>query len=591
LEFKHEFAQMTKTLGASHDNTRWLRKKVLDVLQAQRVQLSSPRHLEQREGIPPAPRRALEDTINLLRQTSDNLLKALEDEVEHFKHSEENEDRFLVVVFGEVKAGKSALANHMAGLEFDLPPEQRGECFVEEKIVQRLLEKPTECTKDLQGFRLPGLLWIDCPGVLSGTAANTALARRLVVRADFILLATSSDAPFRKSEIKELVGMIRDSGNQELEGCMVVTKSDFMKPDEDDLPVLFPKSDADRQKQIQWGREQLASTGMEEVLSNVDPLTVSAYIARHQLGRNWLTGAPLHCPPSNWRTGYDASGIPELCRFMAKLVREHGLRLKRLWPQKRCQAIRYKLQSESAQALQRLQHLLEEIGKQRQQLNEASQRAADDAAEFAAARVSPCLNRCRIHQLDRFDRSGALKMLQRQLLGAVEHAVGKEAGKVLNRTFRGLDSAVQGFVTDTEFNLDVRKKTQKTIYKTTTRPRAVGQAVGGTGGTFGGGMLGTLLLGPGLGTILGSLVGGCLGGIAGGEIVPLLWVEEQTAEVVVGTNAADIIRQTEQAMRDQATCAVNNAFRQLEGTIFVPLEEEIGKLEAQVKGWPLALEG
>ena len=74
------------------------------------------------------------------------MLEDLEAEVEHFKHSEENEDRFLVVVFGEVKAGKSAFANHLAGLEFNLTPEQRGQCFVGDKTVDRLEEKRTECT-------------------------------------------------------------------------------------------------------------------------------------------------------------------------------------------------------------------------------------------------------------------------------------------------------------------------------------------------------------------------------------------------------------------------------------------------------------
>ena len=211
---------------------RGSRDSVLHALHEQRDRLRSPRSVVPRPGIPADLRRAVDDTIHRLRQARENMLEDLEAEVEHFKHSEENEDRFLVVVFGEVKAGKSALANHLAGLEFNLTPEQRGQCFVGDKTVDRLEEKPTECTRNYQGFRLRGLLWIDCPGVLSATFSNADLARRLVARADFIILVTSSDAPFKESEVRELLRLIQDSGNQGLEGCLIVSKSDVFEKDE-----------------------------------------------------------------------------------------------------------------------------------------------------------------------------------------------------------------------------------------------------------------------------------------------------------------------------------------------------------------------
>ena len=133
----------------------------------------------------------------------------------------------------------------------------------------------------------------------------------------------------------------------------------------------------------------------------------------------------------------------------------------------------------------------------------------------------------------------------------------KEAGGVIDRTFAGLDAAVQEFVEETQFNLaELRQKRQRKTYKTTTRSRAIGKGLGEAVSTASGGFLGTLLL-PGIGTFIGLLVGGWLGQKAGGVIAPLVWVEEETAEVVVGTNAADIIRQGQQMMRDQAILQVH----------------------------------
>ena len=100
--------------------------------------------------------------------------------------------------------------------------------------------------------------------------------------------------------------------------------------------------------------------------------------------------------------------------------------------------------------------------------------------------------------------------------------------------------------------------------------------------------MGTLLL-PGIGTFIGLLVGGWLGQKAGGVIAPLVWVEEETAEVVVGTNAADIIRQGQQMMRDQAISqSSRSSVSQTRPSR--PLVEEIEQLKTQVKEWPLTLE-
>ena len=83
-----------------------------------------------------------------------------------------------------------------------------------------------------------------------------------MARADFIILVTSSDAPFKESEVRELLRLIQDSGNQGLEGCLIVSKSDVFEKDENPetgelIRCVVPKSGTDRQRQIEWGHEPL----------------------------------------------------------------------------------------------------------------------------------------------------------------------------------------------------------------------------------------------------------------------------------------------------------------------------------------------
>ena len=71
----------------------------------------------------------------------------------------------------------------------------------------------------------------------------------------------------------------------------------------------------------------------------------------------------------------------------------------------------------------------------------------------------------------------------------------------------------------------------------------------------------------------------------------MIWEEKRTVEVPAGTNADDVIRETEQAIRRQAEEAVAEVFHRLDETIFEPLDQELGRLEAEIREWPLALNG
>jgi len=125
-----EFARLAESRATGEDARRW-RDAIRQTIAAQQKRLHVVPKVAALPGIPPELEKAVNDTLRYLHEDNSRLLEKLQAVVEDFEHAEENEDRFVVLVFGRVKAGKSALANHMAGLEFGLPPESCGECFVE----------------------------------------------------------------------------------------------------------------------------------------------------------------------------------------------------------------------------------------------------------------------------------------------------------------------------------------------------------------------------------------------------------------------------------------------------------------------------
>ena len=461
---------------------------------------------------------------------------------------------------------------------------------VEHKKVPRLEEAPTECTHAYQGFRLPGLLWIDCPGVGSTTFANGELARRLVARADFILFVTSSDAPLCASELREMHGLIRESGNQALEGLFIITKSDKneLDPDpetEEIIKRVVPKSVEEQRKQACWVCEQIKEGGLTEHLQERALLTISVYVARDRLGLDWVTAHPDRPLAIGWRTAYEASGIPELCHYLENLVREHGVRLKNLWPAKRLHAIQRLLLEKADQAAKRLRELRAANRGQRQLLKEAEKTAADDAAQFSAGKVGRCLKSWGIDDLGRFNRTAAIRELQTVLRNAVQHAVRSTVQPLLGRAFKEMDAAFDQFAATSQFNLDLRKKTRRQTYTSTHRSAATGRALGGAGGAAAGAYYGSSF-GP-LGTLIGGILGGLFGGFAGGEIAPRVWEETRTVEIPIGTNADEVICQTEEVIRRQAKDAVAEGFRRLDQSVFAPLDQELARLETEVSQWPL----
>ncbi|MGU5638076.1 dynamin family protein [Aeromonas veronii] len=244
------------------------------------------------------------------------------------------EDSLLVFVFGKVKSGKSSLGNYIAWGHTDPTVEIKrcqsadrqpvyfshenthvasGDASQEAETRREFRVGATEATSSIQGFRLPGLTWVDSPGLHSVTEDNGKLAEEYVQHADLILYTMSSASPGRASDLEE----IRKLFSQEKQTLLLLTGSDIALPDWDDekdekIFRLQMKPAQTRQAQ----REYVAKALDDEAISrrNLDIISLSARIAQ------------LH--PDDPQLMVD-SGMTSLFTTLHHISQTEGVRIKR----------------------------------------------------------------------------------------------------------------------------------------------------------------------------------------------------------------------------------------------------------------------
>ncbi|MBN1461088.1 MAG: 50S ribosome-binding GTPase [Armatimonadetes bacterium] len=598
-QFQRVFSDVAAELTDGRETARSRRRRIQENLARFQSQLEVEiPWVGVSKHVPKSVASGIRKAISLLRRQQRRLIEALGETAEAFESAEENEDRFVVLVFGEVNAGKSALANHIAGLDFEATASvPRGESFVGGRAVHRLDELPIECTRQYQGFRLPGLLWIDCPGILSGTFANAQLARRLVARADFLVFVSSSDAPFKASEMVELSRIIEESGQHKVDACLVVTKADYFDIDEDpdtgrEVRRVVAKERRDWKAQAEWCKEQLNAARLGKHLRIREPLAVSIYVARDALGRRWDNGSSFRRPDEGWEKTYRTSGLPAFLKLLSDLATEEGPKLKASWPKKRAAALRRLFEETATKSSTELDRLSDELESLRTELSDARNGAARDAAELASGEVAPCLTRNGVYDVGGFKGAHAQKQLAEALRKSVLQAVTEATRRILEEVRNRFDAALATYVQETSFSLEVKERFKTHTYQTTKVSEAVGGAAGGlaggVGGAWGGAAIGTAIF-PGVGTLIGGILGGLFGGIGGGAagraVGRRVYTETVKVRMSAGTNADDVIADAQRQIKAAARKIVKKLFDELDAVVFGQLLAEIRQLRTQVNQW------
>lgn len=334
------------------------------VLKAQLRKLNDARKTSPWRESPLEQRHPLQDMAERCQQGLDSQLDAWIRNVENYERNtsfrKDFDDSLLIFVYGKVKAGKSSLGNYLAygnsapdaALIDSASP--RPEFFwrestgTAETMSAELMSKQrcfgvdvVEATSSIQGFRLPGMTWVDSPGVHSVNSVNGQLADDYVACADLIVFLSNSSSPGRHSDMNEVVGLLQKKKNL----MVLITGSDVIEEDVDDLGNLVNqrvmKARSDRDDQIGYVGSELAKIdpSAQSLLNQINIHSISVRYAEE--------GGPQE-QAQRWQD----SGLADFAADIGNIARSSGLALKRQTPLKNLQAFCLKL-AESTDQLEK----------------------------------------------------------------------------------------------------------------------------------------------------------------------------------------------------------------------------------------------
>ena len=247
------------------------------------------------------------------------LAKHLEDEA----FRAQLEDRFIVMIYGKVKAGKSTLANFIAGQRLDqqqvlFKQVENGQLC--ESKAQQFATDNLECTQNIQLFELDALALVDTPGLFSTTDKNHQLAKAYIQNADYIIFPTSSEAPLQRDETDQIEELVKQGKAVNI--C--ITQSDLAYDDEEEgklVKKIANKSAENRQAQQQWVKDELKAT-IGEDLAIGDILSISVLMAEQGL-------------KAKDQDLFAGSHIPNFYQLLTKVITEKAAKFKQDAPKKR----------------------------------------------------------------------------------------------------------------------------------------------------------------------------------------------------------------------------------------------------------------
>lgn len=244
----------------------------------------------------------------------------------------DHEDSLLVYIYGVVNSGKSSLGNFIAygrsdpddefisktSRDRDVPKffvravaseKEAEEREADQQIARRCRFRSDvqEATRCIQGFKLPGLTWIDSPGLGSMTEVNGKLARAYVDSADLVLFTINSDQVGRRGQLDEIRELIGKKNSV----MVLLTLADELDPECKDGRIaeeLVMKSADERRQMVDYLTSEIYKiTGENREVPKIIPISVK-YAEKN--------------PDS---LGFDESGLSELFARLRETAKGDGV--------------------------------------------------------------------------------------------------------------------------------------------------------------------------------------------------------------------------------------------------------------------------
>lgn len=453
-------------------------------------------------------------------------------------------DSLMVFVYGKVKSGKSSLGNYVAWGHTDPDSELKsktpknvqpvyfsgkrtdvkgGDALKEAEGNKEFRVGATEATSTIQGFKLPGLTWIDSPGLHSKNSANDQLARDYVQHSDLILYTMKSDSPGRATDLAEIAELYQSDKRF----ILLITGSDDTEIDWDEdtqtmVNKVVMKSKQRREQQRDFIRSELLKIdGLKDNANNIDIISFSARYAQEN---------------QDSPEAFKDSGMTELFDVLEEVSQSSGVKLKQQVPLKAF----LNFLDEFDKDIEKYADFIDDFSNKFAGLDSEIGRklvvkTAEIKQEISEVIRSSFRGIANDHREDELKMNAYFHTLKNDINTKQSALITDAIQNLLQEFSQGFDDNVLSVVDNStlyelpEFAIETQKRKRiVSIIKGTRRRNS------GWGSIFGAGV-GLALGGP-----LGAALGGALGSIAGNAIGKSASVEEGEFDVAVGDNLAEI---------------------------------------------------
>lgn len=477
-------------------------------------------------------------------------------------------DSLMVFVYGKVKSGKSSLGNYVAWGHTEPDTELKnqtpdnvqpiyfsgkrtdvkgGDALNEAEGNKEFRVGATEATSTIQGFKLPGLTWIDSPGLHSKNSENDQLARDYVQHSDLILYTMKSDSPGRATDLAEIAELYQSDKRF----LLLITGSDDTEIgwDEDTQTMInkvVMKDEQRRKEQREYIRSELLKIdGLKDNANNIDIIAFSARYAQDN---------------QDSPEAFKDSGMSELFDILEEVSQSSGVKLKQQVPLKAFLSFLDNFKKD----IEKYADFIDNFSTKFSSLDsEIGRKLLIETAEIKQE-VSEVI-RSSFRGVPDAHRDDGSKMnvyfdtLKNKVKNKQNALIAESIRKLLQEFSQGFDDNVLYVIDNSalyqlpEFAIETQKRKRVTRVIKGTRGRN-----SGLGSLIGAGA-GFLVGGP-----AGAAVGSALGGLAGGATGRSASVEEGEFDVNVGDNLAEIeqnfIEITKQSVEDQMNSYKTNIF-------------------------------
>ena len=532
-----------------------------------------------REGgaLPPPVEKALQEA----REIVDAAVVGWQQRVGKYERNTEfrrdHGDSLLVYVYGLVKAGKSALGNFVAhgrerpdeafvatlpadgsGPEFFVRSVAAGDAGAIDKAngklarARRFHTDVEEATDRIQGFKMPGLTWIDSPGLGSVTEANGKLAREYVESADLVVVAMNSAQPGRRTERDEARRLMRLGKPM----MVLLTRADNIDMDVDEngriVKTLVMKSADDRRDMKEWVESQLKEAVRIEGRNAPRMPQITTISVRYADEHPDIDGAR-------------ESGLSELFGLLGEIAGSEGVTVKRKAPARMFRAFVRDIAGDErnvgmGNVVEELNRLRKTIARCRNGHAKSGVEAGDRAARDIEAMIEKEVESHRKN----LDNEGLHEAVNKQAREILERRVSEAAAELV----KDIDVALRSLAAMGQEEAPAFEAVTSVMTKSV-RERS---AFAGLLGAIAGGGIGFLVGGP-----VGAAAGAILGGAAGDAVAGS---REKTVEVTVkiGDNAAEVAKKLTAIKSYEARKAASEAFARLNDEVLNPLETRIDNI-------------